>query len=60
MSRTERLSLTSALPAQVYQRMAGIFPFLNAVVRVRFATSVLMGGAVELLAYGTAVVLGDE
>jgi len=31
----------------------------NAVVGVRFATSVLMGGAAELLAYGTAVVLED-
>lgn len=32
----------------------------NAVVGVRFATSVLMGGAAELLAYGTAVVVEDE
>ncbi len=32
----------------------------NAVVGVRFATSVLMGGAAELLAYGTAVVLENE
>jgi uncharacterized protein YbjQ (UPF0145 family) len=32
----------------------------NAVVGVRFATSVLMGGAAELLAYGTAVVLEDQ
>ena len=32
----------------------------NAVVEVRFATSVLMGGAAELLAYGTAVVVEDE
>jgi uncharacterized protein YbjQ (UPF0145 family) len=31
----------------------------NAVVQVRFATSVLMGGAAELLAYGTAVVVED-
>ncbi|MCX8109464.1 MAG: YbjQ family protein [Verrucomicrobiae bacterium] len=31
----------------------------NAVVGVRFATSVLMGGAAELLAYGTAVVVQD-
>lgn len=31
----------------------------NAVVGVRFATSVLMGGAAELLAYGTAVVIQD-
>jgi uncharacterized protein YbjQ (UPF0145 family) len=32
----------------------------NAVVAVRFTTSVLMGGAAELLAYGTAVVVEDE
>lgn len=32
----------------------------NAIVEVRFATSVLMGGAAELLAYGTAVVVEDE
>ena len=32
----------------------------NAVVGIRFATSVLMGGAAELLAYGTAVVIEDE
>jgi hypothetical protein len=32
----------------------------NAVVGVRFATSVLMGGAAELLAYGTAIVVEDE
>jgi len=32
----------------------------NAVVGVRFATSVLMGGAAELLAYGTAVVIENE
>jgi len=32
----------------------------NAVVELRFATSVVMGGAAELLAYGTAVVVEDE
>jgi uncharacterized protein YbjQ (UPF0145 family) len=31
----------------------------NAVVGVRFASSEVMEGAAELLAYGTAVVLGD-
>ena len=31
----------------------------NAVVNVRFATSVVMGGAAEMLAYGTAVVAED-
>ena len=32
----------------------------DAVVAVRFTTSVLMGGAAELLAVGTAVKLADE
>ena len=32
----------------------------NAVLEVRFTTSVVMGGASELLAYGTGVVLADE
>ena len=31
----------------------------NAVVGVRFGTSMLMGGAAELLAYGTAVAVED-
>ena len=31
----------------------------NAIVAMRFTTSMVMGGAAELLAYGTAVVLGD-
>lgn len=32
----------------------------NAVLDVRFATSMVMGGAAEILAYGTAVVVEDE
>jgi uncharacterized protein YbjQ (UPF0145 family) len=32
----------------------------NAVICTRFATSMLMQGAAELLAYGTAVVIEDE
>ena len=32
----------------------------NAVVAARFTTSMMMGGAAELLAVGTAVVLEDE
>lgn len=32
----------------------------NAIVGVRFTTSMLMGGAAELLAYGTAVICEDE
>ncbi len=32
----------------------------NAVVGVRFITAGIMGGAAEILAYGTAVVVGDD
>lgn len=32
----------------------------NAVVSVRIATSVVMGGAAEMLAYGTAVTIEDD
>ncbi len=32
----------------------------NAVIGLRFTTSMLMGGAAELLAYGTAVKIEDE
>lgn len=32
----------------------------NAIVNCRFTTSVVMGGAAELLAYGTAVILEPE
>jgi uncharacterized protein YbjQ (UPF0145 family) len=32
----------------------------NAVVGVRLATSVVMDGAAEMVAYGTAVVIEDE
>lgn len=32
----------------------------NAIVGVRFSTSVVLGGAAELLAYGTGVVIGDD
>jgi uncharacterized protein YbjQ (UPF0145 family) len=32
----------------------------NAVVATRFTTSVIMGGAAELLSYGTAVIVEDE
>ena len=32
----------------------------NAIISVRFTTSMLMGGAAELLAYGTAVIIEDE
>ena len=32
----------------------------NAIIATRFTTSVLMGGAAELLAIGTAVIVEDE
>ncbi len=32
----------------------------NAIISLRFQTSMIMGGAAELLAYGTAVVVEDE
>jgi len=32
----------------------------NAIVAMRLTTSMIMGGAAELLAYGTAVVVEDE
>ena len=32
----------------------------NAILSIRFTTSMIMGGAAELLAYGTAVVVEDE
>ena len=32
----------------------------NAIISVRFTTSMLMGGAAELLAYGTAVTVEDK
>ena len=32
----------------------------NAIITARFTTSVMMGGAAELLAVGTAVIIEDE
>ena len=32
----------------------------NAVISLQFQTSVIMGGAAEMMAYGTAVVIEDE
>jgi len=32
----------------------------NAIIGVRFMTSMLMQGAAELLAYGTAVIIEDD
>ena len=45
---------------QAIDRMVAAARELNAdaVVSLRFTTSMIMGGAAELLAYGTAVVIG--
>ena len=32
----------------------------NAVIRLQFQTSVIMGGAAEMMAYGTAVVVEEK
>lgn len=47
---------------QALDRMVGEAEGLgaNAVVALRFTTSVMMGGAAELLAVGTAVVVEDD
>lgn len=47
---------------QALDRMVGEAEALgaNAVVALRFTTSVMMGGAAELLAVGTAVVVEDD
>ena len=47
---------------QALDRMVGEAESLgaNAVIAVRFTTSVMMGGAAELLAVGTAVVVEDD
>jgi uncharacterized protein YbjQ (UPF0145 family) len=47
---------------QALDRMVGEAEELgaNAVIGTRFATSMLMQGAAELLAYGTAVIVEEE
>jgi len=56
---TEYTKLFGESREQALDRMIGNAEQLgaNAVVEVRFATSMIMGGAAELLAYGTAVIL---
>jgi len=55
----EYTKLIAEAREQAIDRMISEAEKLNAdaVVNVRFTTSVLMGGAAELLAYGTAVTL---
>lgn len=47
---------------QTLDRMVGEANALgaNAIIATRFTTSVMMGGAAELLAVGTAVIVEDE
>ena len=47
---------------QTFDRMVAEAAALgaNAIVATRFTTSVMMGGAAELLAVGTAVIVEDE
>ena len=47
---------------QALDRMVAVAESLdaNAILNVRFATSMVMQGSAEMLAYGTAVVLQDE
>lgn len=56
---TEYTKLLAESREQALDRMAQNAEEMgaNAVVQLRFATSTLMGGAAELLAYGTAVIV---
>ncbi|MHC4592169.1 MAG: YbjQ family protein [Planctomycetota bacterium] len=56
---TEYTKLLAESREQALDRMAQSAEQMgaNAVVQLRFATSTLMGGAAELLAYGTAVIV---
>ncbi len=59
---SEYTKLLTESRAQATQRMVAEAEArgANAVVGIRFATSMVMSGASELLAYGTAVVVEDE
>ena len=59
---TEYTRLMAESREQAIMRMTGQAEGLgaNAVVGMRFVTSMVMTGASELLAYGTAVVVEDE
>jgi len=59
---TEYTKLVAESREQAVDRMADEAKRLgaNAVVGAQFTTSVIMGGAAELLAYGTAVVVEEE
>ena len=59
---SEYTKLLTESRAQATQRMVAEAEArgANAVVGIRFVTSMVMSGASELLAYGTAVVVADE
>jgi uncharacterized protein YbjQ (UPF0145 family) len=59
---TEYTKLMGESREQAIDRMTAEAEALgaSAIVAVRFTTSMLMGGASEILAYGTAVVLADD
>ena len=58
---TEYTKLMAEAREQALDRMESEAVSLgaNAIVGVRFSTSVVLGGAAELLAYGTGVVVSD-
>ena len=59
---TEYAKLLSESREQALDRMTAKAEKLgaNAVISLQFQTSVIMGGAAEMMAYGTAVVVEDE
>ena len=59
---TEYTKLMAESREQALDRMVSEAQRLgaNAIVATRFTTSVIMGGAAELLSFGTAVVVEDE
>ena len=58
---TEYTKLMAEAREQALDRMESEAVSLgaNAIVSVRFSTSVVLGGSAELLAYGTGVVISD-
>jgi uncharacterized protein YbjQ (UPF0145 family) len=59
---TEYAKLLSESREQALDRMIAKAEALgaNAVISLQFQTSVIMGGAAEMMAYGTAVVVEDQ
>lgn len=59
---TEYTKLMAESREQALDRMVNDAKRLgaNAIVGLQFSTSMIMGGAAELLAYGTAVTIKDE